>query len=295
MNHYVWILAAAVLITGVCRGITGVRKWSLFSRTSREPLNNPERQTYRKGAEWVKTGASLFPLLMLVLLVRSFGWEPFRIPSESMMPTLLTGDFVIANKYSYGLKNPFNQTTLLHGGHPQRGDIVIFHFPLNESELFVKRVIGLPGDHIVYDAEKQTLSIISALAGLESGGTPVQISYKTLEPADQADTSYYSQHLTQQYESLGSITHKIQHDSARTVGSGKFFRQQGMPEGEWVIPDGQYFMMGDNRDNSYDSRYWGFVPERNLVGKAVGIWLSLVKREWPWPIELRLSRIGNIT
>lgn len=294
MNNFAWVLATAVLITGVCRIVTWFRERNLFSISSSKGHHGSEKRIITWIYRWVKTGASICPLLILILLMPCFGWEPFRISSESMMPTLLTGDFVIADKHAYGLKNPFNQNKLLQGNHPQRGDVVFFRFPLRESELLVKRVIGLPGDHVVYDTEKHSLSILSSPTGLESDVSHVQISYTTLKPADPTDSSYYGRQLTQRYEMLGSIAHKIQQDPARRVGKGKFFRQRGMPEGEWVVPDGQYFVMGDNRDNSYDSRYWGFVPEHNLVGKAVAIWLSLEKQEWPWPIGLRINRIGNI-
>jgi len=293
VNIFAYILAVAIVLAGMCR-ILLWRNRAVNKSHDELPPTPTSTQKRTLPQSRLETGASLLPLLLLILLIRSFGWESFHIPSGSMTPTLLKGDFVLADKFTYGFKNPFNQRTLLQRGHPQRGDIAIFHYPANESELFIKRVIGLPGDHVVFDSESQTLSVLFFPAGLENHGTPVQISYSTPEPADHLGSFNYGQHLMERYETLGGITHKIQQDAARTVDTGQFFRQKGLPAGEWVVPDGQYFMMGDNRDNSYDSRYWGFVPERNLVGKAVGIWLSLVKQDWPWPTGLRLSRIGPL-
>lgn len=294
MNNFAWILAAAIIITGSCRIVTGFRKRPLLSGASSEQPAGSEKQTSQRVSEWVKTGASLFPVLIIVLMVRSFGWESFHIPSGSMTPTLLKGDFVIADKFSYGFKNPFNQRTLIERGHPQRGDIAIFHYPADDSQLFIKRVIGLPGDHVKFEPESQTLSILPASARAGDDRMPLPISYTPPVPADHLGSFNYGQHLVERNETLGGITHKIQQDAARMVDTGQFFHQEGLPAGEWLVPEGQYFMMGDNRNNSYDSRYWGFVPERNLVGKAVGIWFSLIKQTGLLPVGLRLSRIGHL-
>ena len=209
---------------------------------------------------------SFFPVILLVLLLRSFLVEPFHIPSSSMVPTLLVGDFILVNKYDYGLRVPVLRSKLLPIGEPKRGDVVVFHFPeetagafcmaspecaLDEVRRsagtdFIKRVVGLPGDHIVY--RNKTLYI-----------NGVQMAREALGPYGGPDASG----LELSREHLGEAIHQTLADA---VLSSR--------EGEWTVPEGEYFMMGDNRDNSWDSRYFGFVPERDLVGKAVFIWLN---------------------
>jgi len=291
VNIFAYFLAVAIVLAGMCR----ILLWrNRTASKSHDALPPTPTQKLTLPQSWLETGASLLPLLLLILMIRSFGWESFHIPSGSMTPTLLKGDFVLADKFTYGFKNPFNQRTLIQRGHPQRGDIAIFHYPADDSQLFIKRVIGLPGDHVKFEPESQTLSILPVSARAGDDRMPLPISYTPPVPADHLGSFNYGQHLVERNETLGGITHKIQQDAARTADTGQFFHQEGLPAGEWLVPEGQYFMMGDNRNNSYDSRYWGFVPERNLVGKAVGIWLSLEKQDWPWPTGLRLSRIGYL-
>lgn len=209
---------------------------------------------------------SFFPVILLVLLLRSFLVEPFHIPSSSMVPTLLIGDFILVNKYDYGLRVPVLRSKFLRVGEPKRGDVVVFHFPeesagkfcmaspecaLDEVRRsagtdFIKRVVGLPGDHIVY--RNKTLYI-----------NGVQMPREGLGPYAGPDASG----LELNREHLGDAVHQTLADPVLNSR-----------EGEWTVPEGEYFMMGDNRDNSWDSRYFGFVPERDLVGKAVFIWMN---------------------
>ena len=287
LNIFALILAIATVVSGICWG---------YRRQSRS----------RNLPRGIDTCASLFPLLALVLLVRSFGWEPFRIPSGSMMPTLLTGDLVLADKFSYGLKNPFNQQLLFATGHPKRGDIAIFTFPPDESQLYIKRVIGLPGDRIRFDAVNQQLSIYPACPPC-APALPLKytalISSEFVESAG-AQPQFYSVPLGNESptqtrlllgtENLAGVVHRILQNPHASVNSRYFFQQPSEPPAEWVVPAHTYFMMGDNRNNSYDSRFWGFVPERNLVGKAVAIWFSVEKQEGQWPTGTRLKRIGLI-
>lgn len=191
---------------------------------------------------------SFFPIILLVLFVRSFLYEPFRIPSSSMVPTLLIGDFIFVNKYVYGLRMPVTKSKFIELGEPDRGDVVVFRLPSDPKTNFIKRVVGLPGDVVRY--ENKQLFINDEPAPLTLVG-----SYA----ADARNGARLGR------ESLGPVEHEV------LVYPGRFGR-----EGEFRVPDGHYFLMGDNRDNSRDSRYdgVGFVPEENLVGKAVAIWLN---------------------
>ncbi|ORM67359.1 signal peptidase I [Pantoea rwandensis] len=303
VNIFALILAIAAVVSGLCWG---------YRRKSRSRLHTDAVSTKKRLKllpAWVDTLASLFPLLAVVLLIRSFGWEPFRIPSGSMMPTLLTGDLVLADKYSYGLKNPFNQKLLFATGHPKRGDIAIFAFPEDESQLYIKRVIGLPGDRIVFDPVNQQLSIFPACQQTEHCAPPLSVKYSALVPGEFVESAgahpqFYSvplgdkspvgTRLQMRTENLSGVIHRILQNPHAIVNSRQFFQQPGQTPAEWIVPAKSYFMMGDNRNNSYDSRYWGFVPERNLVGKAVAIWFSVEKQEGQWPTGTRLNRIGRI-
>lgn len=196
---------------------------------------------------------SFFPVLLFVLVIRTFVFEPFRIPSSSMMPTLLTGDFIYVNKFSYGLKLPVLHDTIIEIGKPKRGDIIVFRYPNDQSVDYIKRVVGIPGDKISYNTRKKKLYINGKQIEQELIGT-----YDGLmdDPANKS--------LIKKYEQLGDKKHLM------------FTENNKYPpfvNTEIVVPEGKYFAMGDNRDNSSDSRFWGFVPERNLVGRAVFIWM----------------------
>ena len=195
-------------------------------------------------------GISFFPVFLFVLLIRTFVFEPFRIPSGSMMPTLLTGDFIWVNKFAYGLKAPIFHDTFIDIGHPERGDVVVFRHPDDQSNDYIKRVIGLPGDEFYYDVRKKMVYI--------NGEAVAQQAIAQYDGFDSA-----GEWLRQ--ESLGEVTHDL-----LTRNNGFY---NGYKHTRVKVPEGHYFVMGDNRDNSEDSRTWGLVPERNLVGKAVFIWM----------------------
>ena len=212
----------------------------------------------------VEYAKSFFPILLLVLVIRSFLFEPFRIPSESMMPTLFKGDFIFVNKFAYGLRLPVLNTKILKIGEPKHGDVVVFRLPSDPSIDYTKRVVGLPGDVVEYEDSSKQLKI---------NGQPVEM---------QLLGAYEGEPFTTiGREKLG------EHDHQLLVRRGAVSRG-----GRYVVPPGGYFMMGDNRDNSRDSRFEGveFVPEENLVGRAVGIWMN-----WRWPSEggPQWSRIGK--
>ena len=200
----------------------------------------------------VEYARSLFPVLLIVLVFRSFLFEPFKIPSGSMIPTLLVGDFIVVNKFSYGVRLPVLNKKVIDIGLPERGDVVVFRYPLDPGVNFIKRAVGLPGDTVTY-RDKQ-LFVNGELVESTAAGRFQSSDVKCSSPA--ADAALYD-------EKLGGVNHDILlHDSSR----GR--------NGQWIVPEGHYFMMGDNRDRSNDSREWGFVPEENLLGRAVGIWLN---------------------
>ncbi|MBS4155158.1 signal peptidase I [Cobetia sp. MC34] len=188
---------------------------------------------------------SFFPVLLLVLVVRSFAFEPFQIPSGSMLPTLKIGDFILVNKYDYGLRLPVVDTKVLEVGEPERGDVMVFRFPEDPSTNFIKRVVGLPGDTIRYEGKQ-----------LYVNGEAID---KTLNARNSSEQS--GEDLLD--ETLGKHAHQIYNNP----------RDPGPQMREIRVPEGMYFVMGDNRDHSNDSRYWGFVPEENIVGKAVAVWM----------------------
>ena len=201
----------------------------------------------------VEYAKSFFPVIFIVLLIRSFLAEPFRIPSSSMMPTLLIGDFILVNKFAYGLKLPVLDLKVVPVGEPARGDVVVFRFPRDPSQDYIKRVVGLPGDQVSYRGKRLFVN------GEEIVPEPIG---KYLGVGSGRDMT--GRELKR--EQLGEAAHEI------LVRPNAYFG--GADEGDWTVPEGQYFVMGDNRDNSEDSRFWGFVPERNLVGKAFVIWMN---------------------
>ena len=202
----------------------------------------------------------MFWVLFTVWFIRSFMWEPFRIPSGSMEPNLYDGDFILTSKYSYGIKLPVLRTTLIPTGSVQRGDVIVFRYPENPSLHYIKRVIGLPGDHIRY--ERDHVWINDEAQPLEPTGETREINREYGERSYRIPAAIYEETLT------GYGKHRVQlYTNATNTRSG-------MIEGSLTVPAGHYFVMGDNRDDSEDSRAWGFVPEKNLVGKATFIWMN---------------------
>ena len=214
---------------------------------------------------WLDWTAGLFPVILVVFLLRSFLYEPFKIPSGSMMPTLLTGDLILVNKFTYGLRLPVLNTKITEGTPLARGDVVVFRYPPKPSMDYIKRVVGIPGDEVAYLNKKLTIN-----------GQPV-----SKEPMpDYLDSD--SMRLLKQYtENLGGKQHRLLNDDAGPAfvqGVTDFpFRENCRYSVEGVVckvPPGNYFMMGDNRDNSADSRFWGFVPDKNVVGRAFFVWMN---------------------
>jgi signal peptidase I len=214
---------------------------------------------------WLDWTAGLFPVIAIVFVLRSFLFEPFKIPSGSMIPTLLVGDLILVNKFTYGLRLPVVNTKLTDGTPPRRGDVMVFRYPPKPSLDYIKRVIGVPGDEVAYLNKRLTIN-----------GQPVP----TTQLPDYFDRDAM-RYFKQFQETIGDKTHRLLNDDERPAfvpGVEEFpFKQNCRYSVEGVVckvPEGHYFMMGDNRDNSLDSRYWGFVPDKNIVGKAFLIWMN---------------------
>ena len=268
------IMVSAVFITGIIWAIDAFW-WAPKRRLAADNLSAqgdmPEqnlaeaKEALLKEPVMVEYARSLFPVILIVLVLRSFLVEPFRIPSGSMMPTLLVGDFILVNKFSYGVRLPVINAKILDTGEPERGDVAVFRYPKNPSTDYIKRVIGLPGDTVSY--YNKQLFINGEPAKQQAQGTYIG----TGSGVSMSGAKKRLEHL------LG-VDHDILIDEGR-----------GTIEGEFTVPEGHYFVMGDNRDNSNDSRYWGFVPEENLVGKAFMIWMN-------WDSQgdgVAWSRLGN--
>lgn len=258
-----FILTVATLVTGA---IWGLDAWlwkpkrvqaAASAGTAPESVREPLLVEYSR---------SFFPVILIVLLIRSFLFEPFRIPSDSMMPTLLDGDFIFVNKFAYGLRLPVLNSKIVDIGEPKRGDVIVFRLPTDPSVNYIKRLVGLPGDHVSVRNDRVYIN------DRPMAVTPNGLYMGPRNTGPQADAE-------EAIENLGGVEHRVLYIPGR-----------GPTDYDAVVPAGHYFFMGDNRDNSQDSRFdrVGFVPEENLVGKAVRIWLN-----WDLPHAPLWSRIGN--
>lgn len=250
-----------VLLTAITGAIAYVDKVAWAPKRARSVTTESEPVI-------VEYSKSLFPVFLIVLVLRSFIAEPFRIPSGSMYPTLQVGDFIIVNKFAYGLKLPVTQTKILPLGEPERGDVIVFKYPVDPEIDFIKRVIGLPGDEISYV------------------GRTVFVNGKAVSQAIKGP--YYGKNSGAQYQGMnvfeelavreGGKTHAYQVMTDTDKSSRDLMNVK--------VPEGHYFVMGDNRDYSNDSRVWGFVPEENIKGYAFGIWMS-------WDDGIQFDRLFN--
>ncbi len=233
------LLVLATLLTGV------VYAWDKLLRRRRVAAGGADAEDGQAGDSWwVDLSRSLFPVILIVLIIRAFVVEPFRIPSGSMLPTLLAGDFILVNKFAYGLRVPVLHERFLGSALPERGDVAVFRFPGDEGQDYIKRIIGVPGDRIRYDNKTLTVN---------------------------------GERLPQ--EVIGPFAENPEAEVRRELIGGDPHRMMVFPSAPdrgftYDVPDGRYFVMGDNRDRSSDSRYWGTVPEDNLVGEAFLIWMS---------------------
>ncbi|NQZ86826.1 MAG: signal peptidase I [Colwellia sp.] len=245
----------------------------------------------------VDTSVQIFPVIAFVLILRSFLWEPFQIPSGSMMPTLLDGDFILVNKFNYGLRDPVVRNKFFEVGLPERGDVVVFKYPRDPKIDYIKRVIGLPGDRIIY----RNKSIYIKPACLESDAKCPEFEQVVQNFLKETDTPDGSYGLSRHTSIMPNKTHDILIDNQILPRTQHYYQQAGTQRDEFVVPQGHYYVMGDNRDHSLDARFWGFVPEENLVGEAIAIWMSFdfdrdensLLPKWV-PTNVRFSRLGWI-
>ena len=281
MNFALFLLIL-LIVTGLVWAMEGVSlrrrreaaAAQALARLDTELRQEPEDKRVRAREEqrarmlkqpwWVEYSVSFFPVILIVFLLRSFLVEPFKIPSSSMVPTLLVGDFILVNKYAYGIRLPVVNKKIVPLGEPSRGDVMVFRYPEDPSLDYIKRVVGLPGDRIEYRNKRLFIN-----------GQAV--------PERQVD-DYLSRERMQfsrrYIETLGGVDHEILlEDDApaavlptRAASGNCTYNMNGLA---CTVPAGHYFVMGDNRDNSSDSRVWGFVPDENIVGKAFFIWLNL--------------------
>ena len=238
------------LLTGLTGVVVALDKF-LWSRSGDGGGGSAVRRVF------VDYSRSFFPVLLFVLIIRSFVFEPFRIPSGSMMPTLLQGDFIFVKKYAYGLRLPVTESKIVDTGEPARGDVVVFRLPSDPNVNYIKRVIGLPGDEISYEQHRLTINGEKVSLDQHPDATPREPRF---------------------VEKLDDRQHEI------LITDAGYTRN----DGTYRVPEGHYFVMGDNRDNSRDSRFIDAIPETHLVGEAVRIWMHMDGLQWP-----RWDRIGS--
>ena len=258
-----FILTVATLVTGV---IWALDSWLWKPKRLQAATQAGIAPEFVREPIVVEYSRSFFPVILIVLVIRSFLFEPFRIPSDSMMPTLLDGDFIFVNKFAYGLRLPVLNSKIVDIGEPKRGDVIVFRLPTDPSVNYIKRLVGLPGDHVSVRDDRVYINdqlMTVRTTGLYTGPRNVGAQ----QDAEEA------------IENLGGVEHRVLYIPGR-----------GPTDYDAVVPAGHYFFMGDNRDNSQDSRFdkVGFVPEGNLVGKAVRIWLN-----WDLPHAPLWNRIGD--
>jgi signal peptidase I len=249
------VLLTATVVTGVIWFIDSVMLRKKRGEQKSEPI-------------LVELAKSFFPVILVVFVLRSFLIEPFKIPSGSMLPSLLVGDFILVNKYSFGVRIPVLNKKIIDINQPKRGEVMVFRYPEDPSKDFIKRIVGLPGDTVAYQNKRLTLNGVAV--PVESAGSVTEI-----------DERMSFQRFDAYREKLGDSTHVIIVSPDRPVIAGGVRQFPNKKNCEYndegvtcKIPEGHYFMMGDNRDNSDDSRYWGFVPEENIVGKAFLVWMN---------------------
>ncbi|STO55511.1 signal peptidase I [Canicola haemoglobinophilus] len=303
-----------ILLTALCGVLWCYHRFVVLPKRARQitrqeqrsgkQLSDEEKAQIEPISETSEMLSSLFPVLAFVLILRSFLFEPFQIPSVSMEPTLRVGDFLLVKKYAYGIKDPVFQNTIIETGKPQRGDIIVFKAPQEPNIDYIKRVVGISGDRVFYDEKTRHVSIIYNKDGKECTYDCQVHEFTYSEPQSNPDftmivgrdsqgKAQYGEENPLVLTEKGDVEHQIHWDPQvfnRTyMYSG--YRQQKDYVTEWVVPEGQYFVLGDNRDQSADGRFWGFVPEKNIVGKAEFIWLSLDKKQDEFPKGIRFSRM----
>ncbi|CAL4320723.1 Signal peptidase I [Buchnera aphidicola (Sipha maydis)] len=273
--HNIFIICFSIFVT--CMGILWFieKVQNIYNKYT---LTKIEYFIYQKQK---KSTSNIFPILFIIFMTRTFLFEPFSIPSNSMLPTILSGDFILVNKFAYNIRNPFNDKILFHINSPQRGDIGVFQYPKNKNINYIKRFVGLPGDYIQYKMLKKEISIHN-----HNNKTFYSIELVKYKKINDEQNSY-------KQEIIKNVHYIICVEQNKYDNNQLYFQQKNMKQGTWKVPDNQYFVLGDNRDNSSDSRYWGFVPEENLIGKATIVWFSVKQNSNIFPFGIRFYRIGQ--
>lgn len=252
------VLFVLVVVTGAIWLID----FLLFAKKRTTAKSSNEQESASKEPIVLEYAKFLFPVVLIVFLLRGFIAEPFRIPSGSMLPTLEVGDFILVNKFAYGIRIPVWNKKVFGSGTPQRGDVVVFRYPEDPSIDYIKRIVGVPGDEVAYYNK---------------------VLYINGKEMPQSEKGNYQQDGSYvQYSRFGENLNEVKHDilKSKSVGAGDFVVK---------VPPHRYFAMGDNRDNSRDSRYWGFVPDENLIGEAFLIWMN-----WSSAGGLKWKRLGSV-
>lgn len=308
--------ALFLVIGAVVTGIFWIAYKLFFKKTHEEMMSRSEQPLTVH--TWFDGIGGLFPVIAIVLIFRSFIFEPFQIPSGSMMRTLLVGDFLLVNKFVYGIKNPVTNANWIDISEPERGDIVVFKAPPEPEKDYIKRVIGLPGETVIYNYDTKELKILPKC--MESGSQVPSIGCKLIEVtySDPIESQFFAvknspnilpiaegeqnpvgiqgSRLMERVETIDGQSHVILIDTERSDIFTEYVNSKWSAEysRQFTIPEDSYFVLGDNRDHSKDGRFFGVVPKENLVGKAVFIWISFERLPDEWPTGIRFSRIGMI-
>lgn len=267
-----------------------------------ETLSVDVKQKILEPSGLVDTSVQIFPVIAFVLILRSFIFEPFQIPSGSMMPTLLNGDFILVNKFNYGLRDPVVRHKFFEVGLPERGDVIVFKYPVQPEIDYIKRVVGLPGDKIIY--RNKTIYIKPPCTNVDKECPKYEQVMQDVNSEEAYGLIRYTSKMPNKTHDIlinPEVSAQQQAQYFCSIPGGSSCFQPGTKQDEFFVPEGHYLAFGDNRDNSSDSRFWGFVPEENLVGEAVAVWMSFdferTENDFlpTWiPTGIRFSRIGGI-
>ncbi|MFC0179902.1 signal peptidase I [Thorsellia kenyensis] len=309
INKFALALVLGAFFTGIFLLIYKIK----FRKAHKKAIEN--NQLPEKKHVFFESVGGFFPVIAFVLIFRSFIFEPFQIPSGSMMRTLLVGDFLLVNKFNYGIKNPVTNGSWIELNSPKRGDVVVFKAPGRDNVDYIKRVIGLPGERVIYDKTTKEVQIYPACYVTTETCKPLEVTYSAPIKSDFFDVSNRNDlilplekgasdpagiagnRLLERTETIDGHSHTILINpvkSDKVLGYASNSRLVNNNKAEFIIPEDSYFVMGDNRDNSEDGRFFGPVHKDLLVGNAVFIWISFERLPGEWPTGIRFSRIGTI-